>query len=225
MLRLSPNVGDETVYVGLKGFSRYSDSKALSIGEIKELCNCKRVFVALNRVLDPERIKKVVEELDCCEGFIINDLGTIWKIRKNKKLKSKIASSVGLNPLNNLDIKFFEETGVDIVVIPPEINDELDSLHTSIEIEAFEFALIEMFYKGKCLLSSYFDGVSVKRSGKCTKKCCKRWDVIVNGKTINSKSFRPKAVRFDVKKADLLKIEGRQFIGNLNSINDINESK
>ena len=211
MQRLSPNIDDEVVYVGLKGFSRYSDDNALSLDEIKELCESKKVFVALNRVVEFDKIKKVVKELDC-EGFIINDLGAIWKIKRDKELDNKtITSSVGLNPLNSLDIQFLEEIGVDVVVIPPEINDEIDGLAMGkIKIEAFEFALVEMFYKGKCLLSAYFDGVSVKKSGICTKRCCKRWNVVMD-KTVKSKSFKPKATRFDVEKADLLKVEGRQF--------------
>ncbi|RLI78291.1 peptidase U32 [Archaeoglobales archaeon] len=212
MQKLSPNLDDETIYVGLKGFSRYSDDNALSFDEIKELCKSKRVFVALNRVVEFDTIKKIVEKLKC-EGFIINDLGIIWKI-KGEKSNYSITASVGLNPLNYLDIQFLEEIGADIAVIPPEINDEIDEMKDKtkrIKIEAFEFALVEMFYKGKCLLSAYFDGVSVKKSGICTKRCCERWDVVVDGKTIKSKSFNPRAVKFDVKKADLLKVEGRQF--------------
>lgn len=216
MQRLSPNIDNEIVYVGLKGFSRYSDDDALSFDEIRELCKSKKVFVALNRIVEFDKIKKIVEELNRdCEGFIINDLGVIWKIKRDKKLNhATVTSSVGLNPLNFLDIQFLEEIGADIVVIPPEINDEINSIKyktREIKIEAFEFALMEMFYKGKCLLSAYFDGVSTKRSGICTKRCYEKWGVIVNGKTIKSRSFNPKAVKFSVEKADLLKIEGRQF--------------
>ncbi len=213
MQKLSPNIDDKVIYVGLKGFSRYSDDNALSLDEIKELCKSKKVFVALNRVVEFDKIKKVVRELDC-EGFIVNDLGAIWKIKRDKELDNKtITSSVGLNPLNYLDIQFLEEIGVDVVVIPPEINDEVDCLSKTgnkIKIEAFEFALVEMFYKGKCLLSAYFDGISVKKSGICTKRCCRKWNVVMD-KTVKSKSFKPKAIKFDVEKADLLKVEGRQF--------------
>ncbi|RLI76630.1 peptidase U32 [Archaeoglobales archaeon] len=215
MQKVSPEIDDEVIYVGLKGFSRYSDDNALNLDEIKELCENKRVFLALNRVVEFEKIKEIVEKLDC-NGFIINDLGTIWRIKRDNKLKHKvITSSVGLNPLNTQDIQFFEEIGVDFVVIPPEINCEIDKIKNKtkkIKIEAFEFVLMEMFYKGRCLLSAYFDGVSTKKSGICTKRCCEKWDVIVNNKTIKSKLFNPKAVKFvENTKADLLKIEGRQF--------------
>lgn len=40
---MSPDIRAETVYVGLRGFSRYSDKNALSIDEINELSKDKNV--------------------------------------------------------------------------------------------------------------------------------------------------------------------------------------
>jgi putative protease len=70
-----------------------------------------------------------------------------------------------------------------------------------------------MFYKGKCLLSAYFDGISTKKEGVCTKKCCRKWNVFYDGK-LKKVSFNPVARKFegDLKiKPQYLKVEGRQF--------------
>jgi putative protease len=211
MQLVSPDIEDKVIYVGLKGFSRYSDENAMTLDEIKELCNSKRVYVALNRVVEFEKVREIIEKLNC-EGFIINDLGTIWKLKKCKDNPDKrITSSVGLNPVNSLDLEFFKEVGVDIVVVPPELYDELPRLRgRGVQIESFGFALVEMFYKGKCLLSAYFDGISTKRKGTCTKKCLIKWDVILGDDFKGHISFPPKGTKFDVK-ADFVKIEGRQF--------------
>ncbi|AGK61680.1 hypothetical protein Asulf_01709 [Archaeoglobus sulfaticallidus PM70-1] len=213
---MSPDIRAETVYVGLRGFSRYSDKNALSIDEINELSKDKNVFVALNRIrgLDPvAEVVEVIERLKC-KGVILNDAGLIWKVSvmKNKK---KIVSSVGLNPLNELDIEFLKSIGADVVVIPPELNSDI-SIKKDVEIEAFGFALIEMFYKGKCMISSYFNGISTKKSGLCTKKCCRRWKVVFEDKEVCEVSFNPKAVMFEFDersdfRPDYVKLEGRQF--------------
>lgn len=225
---MSPDVDGGVVYVGLKGFSRYSDENAMTLEQINELSDEKEVYVALNRIKRPEEIIEVIRRLKC-KGVILNDVGTIWKAGECGK---EIVSSVGLNPLNILDIEFLKDIGVDIVVIPPELNEDFSEIEGSgfqesklqealnlqeklkaVKIEIFTFALLEMFYKGKCLLSAYFDGISSKKEGVCTKKCCRKWNVFYDGK-LKKVSFNPVARKFegDLKiKPQYLKVEGRQF--------------
>jgi len=119
---------------------------------------------------------------------------------------------VGLTPLNNEDLRFLRELGAFAAVIPPELNSEIDSFDNVIKIEVFGLATLEMFYKGKCLLSAYFSNRSVKRQGVCRKECSRRWDVIYNGLKISEITFKPEMRRFDVR-GDFIKYEGRQFSG------------
>ncbi len=192
-------------YVGVKGYSRYNDSKAYSIEEIKNLVKKEKIFVVLNRIKKPEELESVLREIDA-EGFILNDLGCIAKFSKSKK----IISSVGLTPLNDLDLELISKAGAYAVTIPPELNNELKS--DRIKIEAFRKALLEMHYKGKCLMSAFFSGKSVKRDGVCGKECCRKWEVYYDGRKICETNFAPKMAEFDVD-ADLIKYEGRQFKG------------
>ena len=190
--------------VGLKGFSRYSDSKAFDLEEINEMEN---VAVALNRVKEAEEIEEVCKKIKH-ETVILNEIAAIKRLSGFKR----IVASVGLTPLNNEDLKFLKELGAFAAVIPPELNSEIDSFDKILKLEVFGFATIEMFYKGKCLLSAYFSNKSVKRDGVCRKECCRRWEVYYNGSKIAEVSFKPEMKSFDVK-GDFIKYEGRQFSG------------
>ncbi len=189
-------------FVGLKGFSRYSDNKAFTLAEINEMEN---VAVALNRVKEVEEIEDICKEIR--HNFVIlNEIAAIKRISKFKK----VIASVGLTPLNNEDLRFLKELGAYAAVIPPELNSEVDEFEKEIKIEVFGFASIEMFYKGKCLLSAYSSNKSVKRGGICKKECSRRWDVIYSNKKIAEVSFKPELRSFNVK-GDFIKYEGRQF--------------
>ena len=164
----------------------------------------ERIFVALNRVKEADEILEVARKLDV-EGVILNEIGAI-----NKLEGKKVVASVGLNALNILDIELLRDAGASVIVIPPEINDDVCDLKIDgVETEAFRKAYIEMFYKGKCLLSAYFAGISSKRDGICRRECCRRWEVEYMKKT-QKISFPPKPVEYEVD-ADILKFEGRQF--------------
>lgn len=191
-------------YVGLKGFSKYGDEKALTVEEINRLAENEEVFVALNRVREADEIERVTRNLKA-SGVIVNEVAAIEKIKDKK-----VIASVGLNFLNSLDLELLKELGAYAVVIPPEINEDVEDLKgCGVKIEAFKRAYVEMFYKGKCLLSAYFSGVSAKRDGVCKRECCRRWKVVFEEKEFET-SFPPKLVEYDVN-ADILKFEGRQF--------------
>jgi putative protease len=213
MLELRPGDG-EAVYVGLKGFSRYSDRYALTAEEINELAKQKPVYVAFNRIKSPEEIEEAVNKLKGVEGLILNDPGTIWKLRE--KFGLSITSSVGICPTNRLDLEFLAEIGCDVCVIPPELNEDfaeagLDPEEKPCKLELFRFALLEMFYKGRCTLTGYFDGVSTKKDGLCTKKCCREWEVFMGDEKVFETSFPPRKSWLRIDGADIVKYEGRQI--------------
>jgi putative protease len=221
---MSPDIEKDTIYIGLKGFSRYSDEFSYTIDEINSLCREKEVFVALNRVKEADEVMGVMEKINA-KGFILNDAGTIREAKKRFPDRV-IVASVGLNILNELDVQFYGDIGADIVVIPPELNDELkEDLGWQLpqikpnqkrpKIERFKFALVEMFYKGKCYLNAFFIGKSTKKDGVCGKLCSRRWKVKVilndtDGKDVAILKFAPQPKEFDVS-AEYLKIEGRQL--------------
>jgi len=191
--------------VGLKGYSRYSDRKAFSLEEINKM---KEVAVALNRIKEGDEIVEVCKKIKH-EHIVLNELYAIANASKFKK----VTVSVGMNALNNEDLKFFEKLGVYAVVLPPELNDELkDFKNENVKIEAFARAFVEMFYKGKCYISSYFSGKSVKKSGECKMECARKWDVFYAGKKILEVTFRPELRYYDIN-ADLVKHEKRQIDG------------
>ena len=214
MLELRPGDG-EAVYAGLKGFSRYSDRYALTDDEINELAKRKRVYVAFNRIKSPEEVEKAIKKLKGIEGLILNDPGTIWRLRK--KFGLSITSSVGICPTNRLDLELLAEIGCDACVIPPELNEDfveaksIDSEEKPCKLELFRFALLEMFYKGRCMLTGYFDGISTKKDGLCTKKCCRRWEVFMGDEKVFETSFPPRKSWLRVDGADIVKYEGRQI--------------
>ncbi|AKG92381.1 Peptidase family U32 [Geoglobus ahangari] len=189
--------------VGLKGYSRYSDSKAFTLEEINRM---DEAVVALNRVKEADELEKVCEKIRH-EHVVLNELAAISRVSGKKK----VTVSVGMNALNREDIRLYEELGAYAVVIPPELNHEVDGLKSkSLKIEVFGRAFVEMFYKGKCMLSAYSSGRSVKRDGECGMECARRWKVIYNGRAVAEVTFRPRLMHFSVD-ADLVKHETRQI--------------
>ena len=104
-------------FVGLKGYSRYSDRKALTLDEVNSLEN---VAVALNRVREGKELVEICRKIKH-EHVILNELYAIAEVSKFKK----VTVSAGMNTINNLDLNFYEELGVHAAVIPPELNDEI----------------------------------------------------------------------------------------------------
>lgn len=193
-------------YVGLSDYSRYGNRFAMKREEIRDIAGKDKIIVAVNLVREADEILGAVEGLDAY-GFIVNELSAIKALSQ----KYRVFSSVGLTPLNFLDVGFLRELGAHAVTLPPELNCEVEEVRCGdVKIEVFGRALVEMFYKGKCLISAYACGKSVKRDGVCMKECCRKWDVIFRNKRVSSTRFVPKLVEFDVK-ADFVKFEGRQF--------------
>ncbi len=189
--------------VGLRGYSRYSDRKAFTLEEINGMDS---VAVALNRVKEADELEKICGRIKH-EHVVLNELASIARLSGSKK----VTVSVGMNALNDEDVRLYEELGAHAVVIPPELNGEIGRFERrSVLIEAFGKAFVEMFYKGKCMLSAYASGVSVKRDGMCRMECSRSWDVVYAGRKVAEVTFRPKPVRFDVD-ADLVKYETRQI--------------
>lgn len=189
--------------VGLKGYSRYSDSKAFTLEDINGM---ESAVVALNRVKEADELEDICEKIKH-EHVVLNELAAIARISGKKK----VTVSVGMNAMNSEDIRLYEELGAYAVVIPPELNREVAEFKSeSLKIEAFGRAFVEMFYKGKCMLSAYSSGRSVKREGECGMECARRWKVIYNGKAVAEVTFRPRLMQFSVD-ADLVKHETRQI--------------
>ena len=192
-------------FVGLRGYSRYSDKKALTLDEINSL---KNVAVALNRVKDGEELVEICRKIRHMH-VILNELYAIANVSKFKK----VTVSVGMVSVNNLDLKFYRELNAHAVVIPPELNDEVESFENDgLKIEVFGKAFVEMFYKGRCHLSAYASGKSVKRDGVCSMECARMWEVLYSGEKICETSFKPELRIYDVK-ADYIKHETRQING------------
>ncbi len=196
---------DSVKFVGLKGYSRYSDKKSLTLDEINSL---KDVAVALNRVKGGEELIKICRKIRH-EHVILNELYAIANVSKFKK----VTVSVGMNAMNNLDLRFYKELGAHAVVIPPELNYEVESFEKEdLKIEVFGRVFVEMFYKGKCQLSIYASGKSVKKDGVCNMECAVKWDVIYSGQKVCETSFKPELRFYDVE-ADYIKHETRQING------------
>lgn len=189
--------------VGLRGYSRYSDRKAFTLDEVNRMDS---VAVALNRVKEASELEKICSRIKH-EHIVLNELAAIARMSGRKK----VTVSVGMNALNNEDIRLYRELGAYAVVIPPELNEEVDNFErNAIMIEVFGRAFVEMFYKGKCMLSAYSAGLSVKRDGVCRMECSRKWDVIYGGRKVAEITFRPKLMHFDIN-ADLVKHETRQI--------------
>ena len=96
-------------------------------------------------------------------------------IAKKLNLKLEVHVSTQLSTLNSKAIKFYENQGMDRVVLGREVcYDDLKMIldKTDMDIEYFIHGAMCIHYSGRCMLSNYFSHRDANRGG-CSQSC--RW--------------------------------------------------
>jgi putative protease len=109
------------------------------------------------------------------DALIMSDPGLIMMVRENFP-EMAIHLSVQANAVNWATVKFWQQQGVERVILSRELSlDEIEDIRfhcPEIELEVFVHGALCMAYSGRCLLSGYINKRDPNQ-GTCTNSC--RW--------------------------------------------------
>ena len=237
--------GADAAYVGGKQFSLRTFADNFTAEELSSAVAYahslgKKVYVTANvfaRNADFPMMEEYFQRLQeiGADAAIISDPGVIYAAKKAAP-KLPIHLSTQANTTNKYAVKFWQDQGVERVILARELSlKEIAEIHDftpETELEAFVHGAMCISYSGRCLLSDYLDGRSSNR-GACVQSCRWRYDVralnATNGKSewlpieedergtyiFNSKDLNMLAYHREMEGAGVrsFKIEGRMKSG------------
>ena len=214
--------GADAVYLGLSKFSARATAVNFDEPTLDEFTayahNLKRkVYVALNTVLQESELPELINSLDICtrckvDGLIIQDLG-VARVMQEKYPWFEMHASTQMAVHNKEGALLLQKMGFKRVVLARELTkEEITEISAieGLETEAFIHGALCYSYSGLCQFSALEYGRSANR-GKCLYPC-RACFKSAEGKENHLFSMKDMALREDILKlpADSLKIEGRK---------------
>lgn len=213
--------GADAVYLGLRKFSARAGAENFSAEELDELTAYahqlgRKVYVAINTVIQEDELPSLMEELDVCrkcrvDAVILQDLGVARIIRECYP-EIELHASTQMAVHNKEGALFLQQRGFSRVVLARELTQpeiaEIAAID-GLETEAFIHGALCYSYSGLCQFSSLETGRSANR-GKCTYPCRSCFKTATGERHVFS--MKDMALQKDVLKMPVtsLKIEGRK---------------
>ena len=184
-LKMAIIYGADAVYLGGKEYGLRASAGNFTIEEIKEGIEFAhkhraKVFVTVNifahnRDLDnlPGYLRKL--ERVGVDGIIFSDPG-VWRISQEINSKLELHLSTQANTTNWASSLFWEEHGVQRLVLARELSlEEIREIREKVklELEIFVHGAMCISFSGRCLLSNYMAGRDANL-GECAQPC--RWN-------------------------------------------------
>ena len=191
--------GADAVYFGGEAFGLRAGAGNFTVEEMREgikFCHEHgvRCYLTMNiyphneDVLPIEQYLLKIRNLGI-DAFLVSDPG-MFDIIKEVMADAEIHLSTQANTLNKYAVKFWEEQGVERVVVAREISlkeiKEISVFCPNMQIEAFAHGAMCISYSGRCLLSNYFNGRDANR-GECVQAC--RWNYEIREKSKDGDFF------------------------------------
>ena len=181
-LKVTLLYGADSVFIGGQKYGLRANADNFSLEEIKEGCSFahklgKKVHFTLNIVFHNEDMDGVYDYIrdvvDCgIDAFIVSDPFIISYIKKNYP-QVEVHLSTQNSTSNYEAIHFFEEEGVDRIVLARELNKKQISEiieKVSCDIEVFIHGAMCTCFSGRCALSNYVTNRDANRGG-CAQVC------------------------------------------------------
>lgn len=213
--------GADAVYLGLSKFSARATATNFDESALDEFTAYahslkRKVYVAINTVLQESELPELITSLDICtrcqvDGLIIQDLG-VARVVKKQYPWLEMHASTQMAVHNKEGALFLQKIGFKRVVLARELTlAEIKDIATieGLETEAFIHGALCYSYSGICQFSAIEYGRSANR-GKCLYPC--RAKFLCNGQSAHLFSMKDMALQEDILKmpVDSLKIEGRK---------------
>ncbi len=213
--------GADAVYLGLSKFSARATATNFDADTLDEFTAYahslnRKVYVALNTVLQESELPDLVKSLDICthckvDGLIIQDLG-VARVMREQYPWFEMHASTQMAVHNKEGALFLQKMGFKRVVLARELTKtEIKEIAAipNLETEAFIHGALCYSYSGLCQFSALEYGRSANR-GKCLYPC--RAAFMCNGREGHLFSMKDMALEAEVldMPVDSLKIEGRK---------------
>ena len=201
-LKVAIMYGADAVFVGGKEFSLRSQASNFSLEDIQEGVEFAKkygahIHVTCNIILHQdnlEGLKDYLKKLDeiGVTAIIVAD-PYIMKIAKDMKLGLEVHVSTQLSTLNSQAISFYQNMGMDRVVLGHEVTyDDLKRImdKVDVDIEYFIHGAMCIHYSGRCMLSNYLSRRDANRGG-CSQSCRWYYDLYQDGELVNQENDMP----------------------------------
>lgn len=201
-LKVAFMYGADAVFVGGKEFSLRSQASNFSLEDIQEGVEFAKkygahIHVTCNIILHQdnlEGLKDYLKKLDeiGVTAIIVAD-PYIMKIAKDMKLGLEVHVSTQLSTLNSQAISFYQNMGMDRVVLGREVTyDDLKRImdKVDVDIEYFIHGAMCIHYSGRCMLSNYLSRRDANRGG-CSQSCRWYYDLYQDGELVNQENDMP----------------------------------
>ncbi len=185
--------GADAVYAAGQRFGARALASNLNEDEIKEIIdictlNGKKLYLTVNTLMRDDEINDMLFFLEPLyvhglHGVIVQDLGAAMEIKEHFPQMS-LHSSTQLGVYSAKGVRFLEERGFDLAVLPRELSVEeiaLISKESSIALECFIHGALCFCYSGRCLMSSIIGARSGNR-GYCAQPCRLPYTPVIDGK-------------------------------------------
>lgn len=213
--------GADAVYLGLEKFSARATATNFNEKALNEFVAYahhlnRKVFVAINTLIQESELKDLSSELDICsrcqvDAVIIQDLGVARIIHENYP-NLEIHASTQMAVHNKEGAIYLQKLGFSRVVLARELTlSEIEEIAAipNLETEAFIHGALCYSYSGLCMFSSVETGRSANR-GKCLYPCRAAFKSDEGEKHLFS--MKDMALQSEILKMPVtsLKIEGRK---------------
>lgn len=189
-LKTAFHFGADACYFAGKRFGLRAFSDNFEEDELKQYIEYahslgKKAYITVNIIAhndDFDGLKEYLEYLQeiKADAVIVADIGVAYFVKKYAP-KLALHISTQANIVNKYSAKFFEDFGVDRLILArelslKEIEDIRKSINPNVELESFVHGAMCISYSGRCLLSNYFTGRDSNR-GACVQAC--RWNYAI----------------------------------------------
>ncbi|WP_432453663.1 MULTISPECIES: prephenate-dependent tRNA uridine(34) hydroxylase TrhP [unclassified Agarivorans] len=177
--------GADAVYAGQPRYSLRvrnnefnHENLELAINEAHQ--QAKKLYVVSNIAPHNAKLKTYLRDIEPViamqpDALIMSDPGMIMMVREAFP-EQTIHLSVQANAINWATVKFWQQQGVERVILSRELSlDEIEEIRMKVpemELEVFVHGALCMAYSGRCLLSGYINKRDPNQ-GTCTNSC--RW--------------------------------------------------
>lgn len=191
--------GADAVYLGGTKFGarayadNFSDEELCAAISYAHLFN-KKVYLTLNTLLKDSELDQVIPYLkplyeEGLDGIIVQDFG-VCRLLKEVFPKMELHASTQMTVTGSEGANLLKQYGFTRIVPARELSfAEIKQIkkNMKIEIETFVHGAMCYAYSGQCLFSSMLGHRSGNR-GRCAGPCRLPYDVILNGRQLNSKN-------------------------------------
>lgn len=194
--------GADAVFVGGKEFSLRSQASNFSLEDIQEGVEFAKkynahIHVTCNIILHQDNLQGIKEYLQALDDIGVTAIIVadpyIMQVAKEMKLRLEVHVSTQLSTLNLKAIEFYQQMGMDRVVLGREVTyEDLKTImeYAPVDVEYFIHGAMCIHYSGRCMLSNYISRRDANRGG-CSQSCRWYYDLYQDDKLINEEGDMP----------------------------------